>query len=193
MTGSRDRPAVALNVEELRGHQTLAGTAVDADLVAVSEHVLEGQQRVQQRPPRHQSAYRRAMPKIIKGFSSRVPPVAGGGHELIEEWLSGVMPAVHPLVAAIDELICETVDGLEFAVKWSKAHYGIPEHGWVIELSAYHRSANVLFFFGSELDPPPPLGEVDTSRYLKLTDVEQVADPQLRTWIAQAATGPGWS
>ena len=43
----------------------------------------------------------------------------------------------HPIVKRLDELICETIPGLHYAVKWKKAYYGLPELGWIIEMVAY--------------------------------------------------------
>jgi quinol monooxygenase YgiN len=33
-------------------------------------------------------------------------------------------------------LICETIPGLQYAVKWKRAYYGLPELGWTIEMVA---------------------------------------------------------
>ena len=46
------------------------------------------------------------------------------------------MPDLHPIVERLDESICETIPGLQYAVKWRKAYYGLPELGWIIELVA---------------------------------------------------------
>ena len=37
----------------------------------------------------------------------------------------------------------------------------------------------------------PPLGSGE-SRYVKLTSLKEAEAPELRTWIEQAATRPGW-
>jgi hypothetical protein len=68
------------------------------------------------------------------------------------------MPDLHPIVKRLDELIRETIPGLQYAVKWKRAYYGLPELGWIIEMVAYDVSVNVVFFGGAEFDPPPPLG-----------------------------------
>jgi hypothetical protein len=45
----------------------------------------------------------------------------------------------------VDELIRETLPSpQQYAVKWKKAYYGEPEHGWVIEMAAYDVSANLV-------------------------------------------------
>ena len=102
-------------------------------------------------------------------ITTRKPPVPSESHADIEDWIRRVMPDLHPIVKRLDGLICETISGLEYAVKWKKAYYGLPELGWIIEMVAYDVSVNVVFFGGADFDPPPPLGETDRSRYVKLT------------------------
>jgi hypothetical protein len=60
-------------------------------------------------------------------------------------------------------------------------------------MAAYAVSVNVSFFGGADLDPPPPLGTTDRSRYVKLTTLEDAKGPEIRGWIEQAGRVPGWS
>ena len=103
-----------------------------------------------------------------------------------------VMPRLHPIVQHLDELIRETIPGLQYAIKWKKAYFGLPELGWIIEMVAYDVSVNVVFFGGADLDPPPPLGTIDRSRYVKLAALEEAQAPVIRTWIEQAGRVRGW-
>lgn len=89
-------------------------------------------------------------------------------------------------------MICETIPGLHYAVKWKRAYYGSPELGWIIELAAYDVSVNVVFFGGAELDPPPPLGTTGRTRYVKVQTVEEAQSPDVRNWIEQAGLRQGW-
>jgi hypothetical protein len=102
------------------------------------------------------------------------------------------MPELQPIVKRLDELICETIPGLQYAIKWKQAYYGLPRLGWLIEMVAYDVSVNVVFFGGAEFDPPPPLGNTGASRYVKLTTLKDVPEAQMRTWITQATRVPGW-
>jgi hypothetical protein len=126
-----------------------------------------------------------------KQDSSRKPPVPSESRAEIEAWMARVMPDLHPLVEHLDELIRETLPGLQYAIKWNKAYYGLPEHGWVIELVAYDVSVNIVFLGGAEFDTPPPLGS-GRSRYVKLRSLEEVEQAELRRWIEQAGRLPGW-
>ena len=132
------------------------------------------------------------MPKTRKPSTTRKPPEPSTSHEPIEGWIESVMPGLHPIVQRLDELIRETISDLQFAVKWKKAYYGLPERGWIIEMVAYDVSVNVVFLGGADFDAPPPLGDTDRSRYVKIATLEEAQRPELRDWIEQAAGEAGW-
>ena len=130
--------------------------------------------------------------KSRKPDATRKPPEPSGSHGDIDAWFGRVMPDLHPIVERLDELIRETVPGLQYAVKWKRPYYGLPELGWIIEMAAYDVSVNVVFFGGADFDPPPPLGTTDRSRYVKVRSLEEAVAPEMRAWIEQAGRVPGW-
>ena len=132
------------------------------------------------------------MARARKSDVTRKPPVPADTHADIEDWARRVMPDLHPIVTRLDESIRDTIPGLQYAVKWKKAYYGLPELGWIIEMVAYDVSVNVVFFGGAEFDPPPPLGTTDRSRYVKLMSLEEAQAPEMHEWIVQAGRVPGW-
>lgn len=103
-----------------------------------------------------------------------------------------VMPDLQPIVKRLDEMIRETLPGTQYAVKWKKVYYGVPAHGWIIEMVAYDVSVNVVFFGGANFDPPPPLGTTGRSRYIKVKTVDELEQPDLRKWIEDAGRVAGW-
>jgi hypothetical protein len=125
------------------------------------------------------------------GATARKAPAPTNSHAEIEDWIRRVMPDLHPIVRHLDELIRETIPGLQYAVKWKKAYYGLPDLGWIIEMVAYDVSVNVVFFGGADFDPPPPLGTGE-SRYVKLKTVDEAQDPLMRKWVEQAGRVRGW-
>ena len=133
------------------------------------------------------------MGKPRKANTSRKPPVPTESHADIDDWIGRVMPDLHPIVEQLDRSIRETIPGLRYAVKWKKAYYGLPELGWIIEMVAYDVSVNVVFLGGADLDPPPPLGTIDRSRYVKVKTLEEAQRPEMLSWIQQAGRVPGWS
>jgi hypothetical protein len=132
------------------------------------------------------------MRKSTASSTARKAPVPTDSHAEIDNWIRRVMPDLHPIVQRLDELIREAVPGLQYAVKWNKAYYGLPELGWIIEMVAYDVSVNVVFFGGGEFDSPPPLGTTDRSRYVKVKTADEAQQPLMRKWIEQAGRVRGW-
>jgi hypothetical protein len=134
------------------------------------------------------------MPKSIKGNASRKPPEPSANHSDIDDWCRrGLMPDLQPIVRRLDALIRATIPGLDYAVKWKRAYYGLPELGWIIELAAYDVSVNVVFLGGADFESPPPLGTADRTRYIKVTSLDEAQRPELQKWIEQAGRTPGWT
>jgi hypothetical protein len=132
------------------------------------------------------------MDKSQKRNASRKPPVPSDTHADIDDWIRRVMPDLNPMVKELDEMICRALPGLQYAIKWKKAYYGLPDLGWIIEMVAYDVSVNVVFLGGADFDSPPPLGGADRSRYVKLRTLEETKAPEMRHWIEQAGRVPGW-
>ena len=130
--------------------------------------------------------------KAPKPSSTRKPPEPSDSHADIDDWMRRVMPDLNPIVTRLDESFREAIPGLQYAVKWKKAYYGVPKLGWLMEMVAYDVSVNVVFFGGADFDPPPPLGTTGRTRYVKLTTVEEAEGPEMAKWIKQAKRVPGW-
>ena len=132
------------------------------------------------------------MAKQLKPNSAKRPPVPSDSHADIADWMRRLMPDLQPIVKHLDELIRDAIPGLQYAVKWKKGYYGVPDFGWIIEMVAYDVSVNVVFFGGAKFDNPPPLGSTE-SRYVKVKSLEEADEPDLRKWIEQAGRVPGWT
>jgi hypothetical protein len=132
------------------------------------------------------------MEKTRKPNATRKPPVPSESHAEIDDWIRRVTPDLHPIVESLDASIRDAIPGLHYAVKWKKAYYGLPDLGWVIELVAYDVSVNVVFLGGEDFAQPPPLGDTDRSRYVKVKTLDEAQTPEMRAWIEQAGRVPGW-
>jgi hypothetical protein len=133
------------------------------------------------------------MKRAPKPLATRKPPEPSEGHAEVDDWMRRVMPDLQPIVEDLDRTIRAAVPDLRYAIKWKKAYYGVPEHGWIIEMVAYDVSVNVVFFGGADFDPPPPLGTTERTRYVKVKSLEEAQAPELRSWIEQAGRTPGWT
>ena len=127
------------------------------------------------------------------GTSSRKPPQPSDSHAEIDDWMKRIMPDLQPLAARLDELIRDELSGVQYAIKWKKAYYGLPDRGWVIEMVAYDVSVNVVFLGGADFDSPPPLGDSDRSRYIKLKSLDDIDEQAMRAWIGNASQVDGWT
>jgi len=127
-----------------------------------------------------------------KPSAARKPPEPSNSHAEIDDWMRRVMPDLNPIVKQLDESIRETFPDLQYAVKWKKAYYGLPQPGWIIEMVAYDVSVNVVFLGGADFDSPPPLGDTDRSRYIKIKNLDEAQVPEMKEWIEQAGRVPGW-
>jgi hypothetical protein len=132
------------------------------------------------------------MNKAPGSSTARKAPLPTDSHAEIEDWIRRVMPDLHPIVQQLDATIRETVPGLNYAVKWKKAYYGLPELGWIIEMVAYDVSVNVVFLGGAEFDPPPSLGTTGRTRYVKVKTLDEAQQPLMCSWIEQAGRVRGW-
>jgi hypothetical protein len=130
--------------------------------------------------------------KMRKPNATRTPPEPTESHAEIEDWIRRVMPDLHPIAERLDASIRETIPGLRYAVKWKRPYYGLPDLGWLIEMAAYDVSVNVVFFGGAAFDPPPPLGDTERTRYVKVKTLEEAQGPEMHEWIEQAGRVPGW-
>jgi hypothetical protein len=133
------------------------------------------------------------MEKTREPNTARRPPVPTDAHVEIDDWIRRVMPDLNPIVERLDASIREAIPGLRYAVKWKRAYYGLPELGWIIEMVAYDVSVNVVFLGGADFESPPPLGDSDRSRYVKVKSLEEALGPEMRSWIEQAGRVPGWT
>lgn len=133
------------------------------------------------------------MDKAPKGLATKTPPVPSDSHAEIDDWMRRLMPDLQPIVKRLDEMIRDAIPDLQYAVKWKKAYYGLPDHGWLIEMVAYDVSVNVVFFGGADFDTPPPLGTTDRTRYVKVKSLDELDQPEMSEWIENAGRVDGWT
>ena len=127
-----------------------------------------------------------------KPNSTRKPPVPSEDSGEVDDWASRVMPDLQPIVSSLDGQIRAAIDDLRYAVKWKKAYYGREDLGWLIEMVAYDVSVNMVFLGGADFDSPPPLGDTDRRRYIKIRTLEEAESDEMAAWIRESAKVEGW-
>jgi hypothetical protein len=69
------------------------------------------------------------MPKAVKGNAWRKPPEPSASHSDIDDWTERQVPHLQSIVKPLDQPIRTTIPGLQYAVKWVRPYYGLPELG----------------------------------------------------------------
>src|SRR5690554_6349798 len=131
------------------------------------------------------------MKKQGPSCTTRKPPEPSDSHAEIDDWMNRAMPDLQPIVKHLDKQIRDSIDGLQYAVMWTKGYYGVPKRSWIIEVVAYYVLVNLVFLGGAGFSDPPPLGS-GTSRYVKVKTLDEAKAPEIGEWIREAARVPGW-
>jgi hypothetical protein len=92
----------------------------------------------------------------------------------------------------LDALIVRHAPHVRKAVKWNSPFYGIAGQGWFLAFHVFTRYVKVTFFRGTALRPVPPGGTGEDARWIDIHE-DDLDEPQLATWITQAASIPGWN
>ena len=93
----------------------------------------------------------------------------------------------------LDSLIVRTVPNVCKAVKWNSPFYGVDGRGRFLSFHVFTRYVKVTFFRGSSLEPVPPgASKHKDVRYLDIHEGDDLDEPQLLSWVKQAAALPGW-
>jgi hypothetical protein len=92
----------------------------------------------------------------------------------------------------IDALAAKTLPGLQRAVKWGMAYYGV-DGGWCFSLGAFVGHVKLMFIRGTEIKPEPPvtpIGMGKATRGVEPASVDDLDERQAASWMKQAAAIP---
>ena len=101
----------------------------------------------------------------------------------------------HPqrgIAERIDALAAKNLPGIQRAVKWGMAYYGV-SGGWCFASGAFAGHVKLMFIRGTEMKPEPPvtpIGMGKSTRGVELASVDDFDESQLASWMKQAATMP---
>lgn len=114
------------------------------------------------------------------------------GDAAVRAWMEGVRPEHRRLVERLDALVAEEVPDVKRAVKWSMPMYGREGQGWFAHVGSFKDFVALGFFAGAELSPPPPHGEGQGMRRVRIHGEGDLDERQLRAWVRQASRIKGW-
>lgn len=92
----------------------------------------------------------------------------------------------------IDEIVEREAPAVRRAVKWHQPFYGLDGQGWIVAISPLSKKLKLTFMAGTSLNPVPPGGKRDDSRWVDIDSVEALDEDLISSWVRQAATLPGW-
>ena len=93
----------------------------------------------------------------------------------------------------VDALAAQTLPGLQRAVKWGMAYYGVGD-GWCFSCGGFAGHVKLMFVNGTMLDPVPPVTPVamgKSTRGVELATLKAIDERQLVAWMQQVTAVPG--
>ena len=130
-------------------------------------------------------------PKLLSGGNPQIPKGEGDGP--VQAYIAAMPGWKRDLGRRLDDLVVRTVPDVRKAVKWNQPLYSAGD-GWFLSFRCYTNYVQLAFYRGASLDPPPPKGSKHPEvRYLDVHEDDELDEAQLRSWLKQAASIPGWA
>jgi hypothetical protein len=145
------------------------------------------------RPKKVQRPKRKPAPKLRAAMTGKASPAkAAEGDAPVFAYIASLPPPQRALAERIDALAAKTLPGLQRAVKWGMAYYGV-DGGWCFALGAFVGHVKLMFIRGTELTPEPPVTPIGMGKATRGVEPASVADldeRQAAAWMKQAAAMP---
>ena len=132
------------------------------------------------------------LPAAMTGRAS--PAKAAVGDKPVFAYISSLPEPQRSIAERVDALAAETLPGLQRSVKWGIAWYGVGD-GWCFACGGFAGHVKVAFGRGTSLTPVPPetpIGMGKDTRAVNIESVDDIDEPQLASWMTQAAAIPGF-
>jgi hypothetical protein len=117
---------------------------------------------------------------------------AAEGDKPVFAYLASLPQPQRTIAERIDALAARTLPGLQRAVKWGMAYYGV-KGGWCFASGAFVGHVKLMFIRGTEMVPEPPvtpIGMGKATRGVELASVGELDEGQVAAWMKQAAAKP---
>ena len=111
----------------------------------------------------------------------------------VQAYIASMEPWQAAIAKRVDALVVKHAPGVRKAVRWHCPFYGVQGQGWFLAFAAFQHHIKFSFFKGTSLDPVPPTGRIKEVRSLDVRESDKLDEPQLASWIEQAASIPGWN
>ena len=117
---------------------------------------------------------------------------AAEGDKPVFDYIASLPQPQREIAERIDALAARTLPGIERAVKWGMAYYGV-DGGWCFTSGGFVGHVKLMFIRGTEIKPEPPvtpIGMGKSTRGVELASVDDLEKRQLASWMEQAASIP---
>jgi hypothetical protein len=132
------------------------------------------------------------LPAAMTGRAS--PAKAALGDKPVFAYISTLPQPQRSIAERVDALAAGTLPGLQRAVKWGMAWYGVGD-GWCFSCGGFEGHVKLAFGRGTSLRPEPPVTPIGMGKTTRGVDIETLDDMderQLTSWMEQAAALPGF-
>jgi hypothetical protein len=128
-------------------------------------------------------------PVLLSGGNPQIPK--GYGEAPVQAYIAAMPGWKQAVGRRLDELIVQSVPGVQKAVKWNSPFYGLEGQGWFLSFHCFTKYIKVTFFRGADLTPPPPgPSKHKDVRYLDIYE-GALDEAQFVAWVKQASELPG--
>jgi hypothetical protein len=131
------------------------------------------------------------LPAAMTGRAS--PAKAADGDEPVFAYIRSLPQPQRGIAERVDALAAKTLPGLQRAVKWGIAWYGVGD-GWCFCCGGFAGHVKLMFINGAALEPVPPVTPVGmgkSTRGVELESVDDLDERQIAAWMKQVAAVPG--
>lgn len=121
------------------------------------------------------------------------PAKAADGDQPVFAYISSLPQPQRRIAERVDALAARTLPGLQRAIKWGMAYYGIG-NGWCFSCGGFAGHVKLMFVNGAALTPVPPVTPVamgKATRGVELKAVSELDERQVAAWMSQVVAWPG--
>ena len=123
------------------------------------------------------------LPEAMTGRAS--PAKAAVGDTPVFAYIASLPEPQRSIAERVDALAAETLPGLQRAVKWGMAFYGVGD-GWCFSCGGFAGHVKLTFGRGTALTPVPsatPIGMGRESRGVDLESLGDLDERQVASWM----------
>ena len=136
---------------------------------------------------------KKTTPRLRVAMTGRASPAkAATGDAPVFAYIASLPQPQRGIAERVDALAARTLPGLQRAVKWGMAYYGV-DGCWCFSSGAFVGHLKLMFIRGVELRPEPPvtpIGMGKATRGLELASADELDERQVAAWMKQAAAVP---